>query len=71
MHITSTELRESLNNPATSYWLQEALQKSDQRDVIDFLFDVSLLKEYLQKKADEIGEYYLTVENGKLVAHNQ
>ena len=68
--MKSQEMRLSLNNPATSYWLNDALIKSDNRDIVDMLIDVSILKEYLVKRADEMGLYYLTAENGKLVSHN-
>ena len=68
--ISSKEIRESLNNPATSYWLLKQLSESDKRDVVDMLIDVNILAEYLKKKADELEKYYLCYENGQFVEHN-
>ena len=69
-NTTSAEIIASLNNPATSYWLKDALETSLKRDPIDALMDVSILQEILKKRADELQQYYVCVEDGKLVAHN-
>lgn len=52
--MNSREFKLSLQNPATSYWLQNLIKTADWRDPVDALHDVSILKEYLEKKLDEL-----------------
>ena len=53
--MTSKEIKEALSrDPSTSYWLEEAIRKADQRDVVDMMRDCQTLQAYLAAKMDEI-----------------
>jgi len=43
-----------LSRGDTSYWLREALHSLDNRDPVDAINDVTLLKTLLQKRLDEV-----------------
>ena len=45
---------EILNDPAMSYWLKDAIKKSEQRDIVDALNDAEFLVGYLRQKLDII-----------------
>ena len=51
--MTSNEIRNSLNNPATSFWLKTAVKEMDKRDIVDALRDVNILKLYLEARLTE------------------
>lgn len=46
---------ELLRDPAVSYWLKNALNTLDARDVCDALLDVDLLLNFINHKAVEAG----------------
>ena len=57
--MTSAEIKKSFDNPATSYWLKNAISQADKRDILDAMLDADLLLCYLKTKAKEYGIEYL------------
>lgn len=45
---------EILNDPAMSYWLKDAIVKSDDRDICDALNDAEFLVGYLRQKLESV-----------------
>lgn len=41
-----------LSDPAMSYWLKDAIKKSEQRDICDALNDAEFLVGYLRQKLE-------------------
>ena len=46
------EIAAVLRDPATSYWLREAVQAANRRDPLDALRDAEMLVEMLQARFD-------------------
>lgn len=46
----SSDILSLLNNPATSYWLREAIKSAFARDPLDSLQDAETLVELLQQR---------------------
>mgnify|MGYP001599712111 CR=1 FL=1 len=46
----------SLSNPATSYWLLARLKEIETRDIVDFLRDVTILKQVAETRFKEISQ---------------
>lgn len=46
-------IRETLDNPCTSYWLQDAIRSAMQRDCVDASHDAEVLAQLLGARADE------------------
>lgn len=51
--MTSQEIKLSLQNPTTSYWLLEAIKKADNRDALDMAQDADILNLYCQARLNE------------------
>jgi hypothetical protein len=52
--MTSQEIKNSLSNPGTSFWLSAAIESADRRDCVDMAKDVDILKLYCDAKLDEL-----------------
>ncbi len=46
--------RKLVNDPATSYWLVDALRALDKRDAVDAVADAALLAEMMHRRLDEL-----------------
>jgi len=50
----AVDLLEVLRNPATSYWLRDAIQSALKRDAVDALADAELLTALLAQRLAEL-----------------
>ena len=57
--MTSQEIKQSLQNPATSYWLLEAIKKADTKDALDMARDADILNLYCQARLNETEQYFI------------
>lgn len=53
------ELQITLDSPAASYWLKDALAQLDKRDPVDALADAQALVYLMQQRMEEINMRYL------------
>lgn len=53
--MTSQDIKLSIQNPASSYWLKNAVKSQDKRDIVDALRDSHILDLFLKAKAKEMG----------------
>lgn len=56
--MTSQEIKQSLQNPATSYWLLRAMDAMDGRDVLDAARDADILLLYCKARLNETEASY-------------
>lgn len=57
--MTSKEMKASLKNPATSYWLLKAIEDVENRDALDMARDASILAEYCELRLNELEVSYM------------
>jgi len=57
--MTSQDLKLSLQNPATSYWLLEQIKKADTRDALDMARDADILNTYCRMRLEETELSYM------------
>lgn len=51
--MTSAEIKQSLQNPSTSFWLKAAIEKLENRDVLDAARDADILALFARKRLEE------------------
>ena len=57
--MTTAEIKQSLNNPATGFWLKKAISELDNRDVLDAAIDADILLCFCKNKLKENGISYM------------
>ncbi|MCP4900094.1 MAG: hypothetical protein GY906_24250 [bacterium] len=55
---TRAEMQTMLDNPATSYWLRDALKSALRRDCVDAVHDAEILVTLLRKRCDAVLEQH-------------
>lgn len=55
MKFTKEEI---VNNPSLSYWVKDAVKTVDERDPVDALRDITILKSFIENKLVTIKEQY-------------